>query len=97
MEKKYWIGRKRSAMAMAQGATTAEARLIHYELAGRYSIKAAHCLPFLQAGRPQPEGSRPAIPCPTAPAPLPPVVMSARQQGEPSARREPVRSRGEAR
>ena len=26
---------------MARGATNAEARLIHYELAGRYSIKAA--------------------------------------------------------
>ena len=28
-------------MAMARAATGAEARLIHYELAGRYSIKAA--------------------------------------------------------
>jgi len=26
---------------MARGATNAEARLIHYDLAGRYSIKAA--------------------------------------------------------
>jgi hypothetical protein len=41
MEKKYWIGRKRSSLAMAQGASSAEARLIHYELAGRYSVKAA--------------------------------------------------------
>jgi hypothetical protein len=41
MEKKYWIGRKRDSMGMARGATSAEARLIHYELAGRYSIKAA--------------------------------------------------------
>ena len=47
MEKKYWIGRNRAAMAMARAATTAEARLIHYELAGRYSIKAAHCPPFM--------------------------------------------------
>jgi hypothetical protein len=45
MEKKYWIGRQRSAVAMARGAATAEARLIHYELAGRHSIKAAQCLP----------------------------------------------------
>jgi hypothetical protein len=43
MEKKYWIGRKRSAMGMARGAASAEVRLIHYELAGRYSIKAAQC------------------------------------------------------
>lgn len=47
MEKRYWIGRKRAAMGMARLATTAESRLIHYELAGRYSVKAAHCLPFL--------------------------------------------------
>lgn len=49
MEKTYWIGRKRAAMAMARAAATSQARLIHYELAGRYSIKAAHCLPFLLA------------------------------------------------
>ena len=41
MEKKYWLGRKRDAMAMARGASSSEARLIHYELAGRYSVKAA--------------------------------------------------------
>ena len=60
MEKAYWIGRKRAAMAMARTASSAEARLKHYELAGRYSIKAAHCPPFLlvpkapiaDAGRP---------------------------------------------
>lgn len=47
MEKKHWIGRKRAAMAMARAATDAEARLIHYELAGRYSIKAAVSIPFM--------------------------------------------------
>ena len=47
MEKTYWIGRKRAAMAMARAATSSEARLIHYELAGRYSIKAADCAPFM--------------------------------------------------
>ncbi len=60
MEKAYWIGRKRAAMEMARTASCAEARLKHYELAGRYSIKAAHCPPFLlvpmapaaDAGRP---------------------------------------------
>lgn len=42
MEQEYWIGRQRSAIAMAHAASTAEARLIHYELAGRLGIKAAH-------------------------------------------------------
>jgi hypothetical protein len=41
MENRYWIGRKRAAMAMARGAASAEARLIHYQLAGLYSVKAA--------------------------------------------------------
>ena len=43
MEKTYWIGRKRSAMAMAKRATSSEARLIHFQLAGTYSVKAASC------------------------------------------------------
>jgi len=47
MEKRYWIGRKRAAMAMARAATDAEARLIHYDLAGRYSIKAAASMAFM--------------------------------------------------
>ncbi len=48
MEKKYWLGRNKSATAMARGATSAEARLIHFDLAGRYSLMAATCeRPFL--------------------------------------------------
>ena len=47
MENGYWMGRNRAAAAMARNAFTAEARLIHYDLAGRYSIKAANTLPFL--------------------------------------------------
>ena len=43
MESRYWISRKRFAMVMAREAATAEARLIHYDLAGRYSVKAAQC------------------------------------------------------
>jgi hypothetical protein len=43
MEKTYWLGRKRSEMAMAEGAVSSEARLIHYRLAGTYSVKAASC------------------------------------------------------
>jgi hypothetical protein len=42
MEKTYWLRRKRAAMAAAGVAATAESRLIHYEMAGRYSIRAAH-------------------------------------------------------
>jgi hypothetical protein len=42
MEKTYWLRRKRAAMAMARAAKTSESRLIHYDLAGRYSIRAAH-------------------------------------------------------
>ena len=47
MAKRYWIGRKRAAMAMARAASSAEARLIHYDLAGRYSVKAALSPPFM--------------------------------------------------
>lgn len=47
MGKLYWMARQRSAVAMARRATDAETRLIHYQLAGLYSIKAAHCAPFL--------------------------------------------------
>ena len=47
MDKRYWIGRKRAAMSMARAATSAEARLIHYDLAGRYSVNAANELPFM--------------------------------------------------
>jgi hypothetical protein len=41
MNQLYWLGRKRASLANANSARSAEARLIHYELAGRYSIKAA--------------------------------------------------------
>ena len=46
MDKSYWLDRKRSALAMARRATTARARLIHYDLAGRYSIMAAMSVPL---------------------------------------------------
>ncbi len=62
MEKTYWIGRKRAAMAMARAAASAEARLIHYDLAGRYSIKAAASLPFMLPRKgPASEGERTAL------------------------------------
>ena len=40
MEKAYWLGRKKASLKLAQNAVTAEVRLIHYDLAGRYSLKA---------------------------------------------------------
>ena len=82
MEKTYWLGRKRAAMAMARNAACSEARLIHYELAGRYSIKAAFA-PFMLPNKgpatggerealrlPPPSSARTLAIVPT-PAPLP--------------------------
>jgi hypothetical protein len=40
MEKAYWLGRKRASLKMAQNAAGSESRLIHYDLAGRYGLKA---------------------------------------------------------
>ena len=40
MEKAYWLSRKRASLKLAQNAATSEARLVHYDLAGRYSVKA---------------------------------------------------------
>lgn len=51
MEKKDGIGRKRAAIAMARAASSAEARLIQYGLAGRHSVKAAAALPFMLHGK----------------------------------------------
>ena len=41
MDQKYWLKRKRASVIKANDATSAEARLAHFELAGRYSIMAA--------------------------------------------------------
>jgi hypothetical protein len=40
MEKAYWLGRKRASLRLANSAVSSQARLIHYDLAGRYSLKA---------------------------------------------------------
>jgi hypothetical protein len=40
MEKTYWLGRKRASLKMAKNALSSEARLVHYDLAGRYSVNA---------------------------------------------------------
>lgn len=41
MEKAYWLSRKRASLELAENAASSEARLAHYDLAGRYSVKAA--------------------------------------------------------
>lgn len=45
MDQAHWLTRKRASLANARAAITAEARLIHYDLAGRYSVKAAQAGP----------------------------------------------------
>jgi hypothetical protein len=45
MEQTYWLGRKRTSAANARRAASAEARLVHLDLAGRYSVKAAAAAP----------------------------------------------------
>ena len=40
MEQAYWRGRKRASLRMARDAVSSEARLVHYDLAGRYSVRA---------------------------------------------------------
>lgn len=41
MEQAYWLGRKRTSLKMAQNAESSQAKMIHYDLAGRYSLKAS--------------------------------------------------------
>lgn len=41
MEKAYWLSRKRASLKLARNAASSEARLVHYDLAGRYSVKAS--------------------------------------------------------
>ena len=40
MEKAHWLARKRASLKAAQVAEHSLARLAHYDLAGRYSLKA---------------------------------------------------------
>jgi hypothetical protein len=59
MEQAYWLARKRASVANARRAGGAEARLVHLDLAGRYSVKAAAA-----AALPEREGARLALPPP---------------------------------
>lgn len=40
MNKVYWLGRKRATLRLARESTNSEAKLIYYDLAGRYGLKA---------------------------------------------------------
>lgn len=40
MEKAYWLSRKEASLELARNAAGSEARLIHYDLAGRYGLNA---------------------------------------------------------
>ena len=42
MDQAYWLGRERDAIANAQAASFADVKLIHYDLARRYSLEAAN-------------------------------------------------------
>ena len=60
MEQAYWLERERASVANAHAAADSESRLIHYDLAGYYSIKAA-C-----AGVAAPDGLKHSVPAPRA-------------------------------
>ena len=47
MEQRYWLEKSQVSLANAQAASESEARLLHYDLAGRYSIKAANLASML--------------------------------------------------
>ena len=40
MDKAYWLSRKQASLKLARNAASSEARLVHYDLAGRYSVMA---------------------------------------------------------
>jgi hypothetical protein len=88
MDKNYWIGRKRASMRMARAATSAEARLIHYDLAGRYSVRAADAVPFMLPHKgPASEGEQAALQMKLLPLPRRAIVE--RPRPEPRARSGP--------
>ena len=88
MEQRYWLRRGKAERAMAHAALTSESRLIHYELAGRCSIKAAEAAPFMLPRRgPATEGEREAL---RQPRPLRKLVA-------PPGRGSPGGRKGEAR
>ena len=63
VESKYWVRRKRASLSMARAATSSRARLVHLELAGRYSARAGSDGSMLvEAGLPAASGELPVAP-----------------------------------
>lgn len=59
MDQAFWLGRERDSIAHARAATLADVRLMHYDLAAAYSLKAAEArLACLKAGTPARSGAR---------------------------------------
>ena len=50
MGQSYWLGRMRASAANARVAESSRARLIHFDLAGRYSVMAAQAAAERSAG-----------------------------------------------
>ncbi len=48
MDQAYWLRRKNASVTKAHDATSARARLAHFELAGRYSVMAANAAPAVK-------------------------------------------------
>jgi hypothetical protein len=62
MARNIGIGRQRAAIGMARAASSAEARLIHDEMARRYRLQAEVGPPFMLPARgPATEGERAAL------------------------------------
>lgn len=51
MEKTYWLARVSRSQKAAHDAISSEARMIHLELAGRYSVQAAGASEAKPAGK----------------------------------------------
>ena len=78
MERDYWLGRNRASFMLAGKATCAEARLIHYHLAGVYSVRAARSAREAAAA----EGRRTAPVAALAPRLSPPAKADERYYRE---------------
>lgn len=58
MDQAFWLARERDSIGHARAATLADVRLMHYELATAYSLKAVEArLAYLKAGRPARAGA----------------------------------------
>jgi hypothetical protein len=67
MEQSYWIRRKRDAAANARRSDSSRARLVHLDLAGRYSVMAALAAEQRSATGDKREGISLTVPLPEYP------------------------------